>query len=340
MRPPVKSSSFVSVVLVLERRRDALPDVIIKLQQLLDAHYTDYELLLVAQGPLRSPVDSPALQYLLQTVPCVRYIQLSAKVHEDVAWAAGLENAIGDFVVLFNHTCDPLSIVTASVDMCKAGTDVVVGVSPRAQTLAYRCTRSLGELLLRAVDYRLPKNATTFRCMSRRAVNAVTSTGRFQHTLYLRIQKTGYPTASLPYTVSEYVKTRKSLPGGISHFLRLMVFNSSRPLRWMSLTGLAGSTLAFIFAAFSLLTRLGGKNVAEGWTTTILFMSMLFMLQFIMLAFFGEYLGRLLEDRNEHDDYSVVFEKNSSIMVDQNRLNVLDRSTSPEQNLVQTGRDR
>jgi hypothetical protein len=34
-----------------------------------------------------------------------------------------------------------------------------------------------------------------------------------------------------------------------------------------------------------------------------------FMLQFIMLAFFGEYLSRLLDARSEQMAYSVVFEK-------------------------------
>ena len=63
------------------------------------------------------------------------------------------------------------------------------------------------------------------------------------------------------------------------------------------------------------------------------------MMQFIMMAFFGEYLGRLLDDRSEQADYSVVFEKNSAVMVNQDRVNVLSDSLSAEENLVQTGRN-
>jgi hypothetical protein len=69
-------------------------------------------------------------------------------------------------------------------------------------------------------------------------------------------------------------------------------------------------------------------------------MSALFMMQFIMMAFFGEYLGRLLDDRSEQADYSVVFEKNSAVMVNQDRVNVLSDAVSAEENLVQTGRNR
>lgn len=81
-------------------------------------------------------------------------------------------------------------------------------------------------------------------------------------------------------------------------------------------------------------------HVVEGWTTTVFFMSVLFMLQFIMLAFFGEYLSRLLDDRSEQAAYSIVFEKNSAVMVNQDRVNVLNDAITVAPNLVQTGRDR
>ena len=71
-----------------------------------------------------------------------------------------------------------------------------------------------------------------------------------------------------------------------------------------------------------------------------MFMSVLFGLLFAILAFFGEYLGRLLDDRSEQRDYDVVSEKNSSVMQEENRFNVLSESISNDVNLVQTGRNR
>ena len=41
-----------------------------------------------------------------------------------------------------------------------------------------------------------------------------------------------------------------------------------------------------------------------------------------MLSFFGEYLARLLDERSEHDEYNVVYERNSSVMFDANRNNI------------------
>jgi hypothetical protein len=109
-----------------------------------------------------------------------------------------------------------------------------------------------------------------------------------------------------------------------------MVFNSTKPLRWMSFLGIMGSILAMVFSIYSLLVHLINDTVASGWTTTILF----------MLSFFGEYLARLLNDRSEHKDYNVVYEQNSSVMLNEDRSNVLFTSVNNEVNKSQTGRNK
>ena len=45
-------------------------------------------------------------------------------------------------------------------------------------------------------------------------------------------------------------------------------------------------------------------------------------------------------DDGSGPDYAVVFEKNSAVMVNQDRLNVFTDSVGAEANRVQTGRDR
>ncbi|MGN5288678.1 glycosyltransferase [Aeromonas sp. 11P] len=336
----MKSDTFVSVITVLGNVSESTLQTIYGIQQELDKCYTDYEVLVIAQGPILDSVDNKWLDNVLQHLPSIRYIQLSANVDNDVAWAAGLENAIGDFVLLFDHVQDPIDVISQMVDKCKSGYDVIVGVTDTSKTSTYKIFRKFAGRLLNAIDYHLPPNSTGLRCLSRRAVNSVTMTGKYHHQLYLRIQKTGYPSYAFKYEITANNNEKKTFLNGLRQLVHLLVFNSSRPLRWMSSLGLIGSSTAFIFATYSLLAHLINGHVVEGWTTTILFMSMLFMFQFIMLAFFGEYIGRLLDEKEGHADYSVVFEKNSSVMVNEDRFNVLDISTQQHNNRVQTGRDR
>jgi hypothetical protein len=99
----VKSESFVSVVLKTHDLSGELSLKLRQIQQLLDVNYSDYEILVVSKGPYRDVPRKSAVDQILATIPSVRFMQLSGAAHDDVVWAAGLENAIGDFVVLYDH---------------------------------------------------------------------------------------------------------------------------------------------------------------------------------------------------------------------------------------------
>ncbi|WP_240726032.1 glycosyl transferase family 2 [Escherichia sp. E4208] len=284
----MKSESFVSVVIVIPDHLNDIYTPLSKLASLLDTLYSDYELVVIAPG-----LDNTSAQVedrVLKDIPCVRIIQLSTPVFHDVALAAGLESAIGDFVVLWNPLADPVEVVPQSVNKCREGADVVIGVSNSVRSLRYRILRRLMNVALRTIDYEIPSNSTGLRCLSRRAVNAVTRIGRFHHQFYLRIHKTGYPAEALiykPLKQSEGAGVVKSL----HRLMHLVIFNSTKPLRWMSILGFGGSLAGFLFACYSVLIHLFSGLVVEGWTTSILVVTSLFIIQFVMMAFFWRVFG-------------------------------------------------
>ena len=63
------------------------------------------------------------------------------------------------------------------------------------------------------------------------------------------------------------------------------------------------------------------------------------MLQFMILAFISEYMARLLDEQEHKAAYSIVFEKTSKAMINQDRINVWEDSTTNDQNLVATARN-
>lgn len=333
----MKSEALISVVIVLRYSLDKVKTHLQQLYTVLDSHFSDYEIVLIAQDFNLS--DAQVEDNILKEIPCVRIIQLATTVDDDVALAAGIENAIGDFVVLWNPESDPVEIIPASVQQCRNGCDVIIGVVERSKNYCYHLLRKVMRKVLNAIDYDLPENSTEYRCLSRRAVNAVTRTGRFHHQFYLRIQKTGYPMGTLSYQPTGNIDN-KTIYQSLRKLVRLMVFNSSRPLRWMSVLGVVGSMAAFLFATYSIVVHAINGNVVEGWTTIVLFMSLLFTLLFIIMTFFGEYLGRLLDENSKQSEYYVVYERNSEVMINADRKNVLHSSLNSEMNFVQTGRDR
>ena len=339
-----KSQSFVSVITVVDfAAKDALCELP-KLCSYLGKRYSDYEVLVMVKKDAQT-YCSHLFSDMLPKVPSIRYLQLSDNVHDDVAFAAGLENAIGDFIVIMRLDCDPLETIGTAVDLCKSGSDVVVGTAHVPCSLPYRIVRPLVTWLLHSIDYRLPHNATHFRCLSRRAANAVMATGRHYQQLSMQIQKSGYACTPMPYALHETGEkstkpAAKTLYSGVRETMRLMVFNSAAPLRLVSLLGLGGSAIACLVSLFALLVRLLKDDVAVGWASTVLIMSFFSLLQFVILMFLSEYIGRILVEIRDREQYAIVYERNSLTMINQDRINVLEESESPDVNLVQTGRDR
>lgn len=332
------SQTFVSVVTIfdddsnLKKRLHKIDSV----EKYLSERYSDYEIVVVVQN--RAQGIAREMEAQLKRTPCIRYIQLAGNVEQDVLWSSGLENAIGDFIVLLDLDIDPISLISESVELCKSGSDVIIGTCEHKESKPYALFRRMAGLLLRLADYHLPRHSTTFRCLSRRAANAVMQTGRFHQQFFMRIQKTGYVYKELAYTAES--SSVRSFWSSTRTLLKLLVFNSVAPLRLMTGISFAGSLLAFLFALYSLVIQIFKHDVVEGWTSTTLLISLLFMILFVILAFISEYLVRLLEEQGNKASYSVVFEKNSLVMINQDRINVWEESTTDDANLVQTGRNK
>lgn len=332
-----KQDGFISIVVVIKDQFDKLEKFIGELSPYLCARYSDYEIVVIDQSS--NDLSSTKLDSLLNNYNSIRYIYLSYEVGRDVAVSAGIENAIGDFVVTLDILSDPIDIIEPFIERCCSGSDIVLGVSKQASTYSYLLVRPLISRVLYSIGYDFPRNFSGAMCLSRRAVNTVTESGKFYHKLYIRISRAGYSMTEYDYA-SRCVKTKRTISRGVIDFLQFTIFNSTKPLRWMSCIGVLGSLLAFTFALYSLGVNFFNNDVSPGWTTLVLFSSVLFSLLFTMLAFFGEYLAILLNDRSEHRSYSVVYERNSNVMLDEKRFNVLSDSESQMLNVVKTGRNK
>jgi glycosyltransferase involved in cell wall biosynthesis len=313
---------FISVICVVENDDEIIKERLTAIHKQLKANYTDYEIILIDQNSNDSTVSK--IDSLLALLPSIRHIRLSQIVKFDVALAAGSENAIGDYIVIMSLRRDPATCIPEMVQKCLKGAHVVVGVCPDAQTRSHRIAEPLINAVLAKFAFKLPRYATELRCLSREVVNVVTETGRYHHKFFTRISKAGFQTEQYAYSIIDDSRNEpRNLKDGLKEALRVIVFNTTNPLRWMSGLGVFASALAFLFSTYSILTNLIKGDVAPGWTTLVLFTSILFMFHFIIMAVFGEYLGRLLEDRNEQRDYSVLYERHSSVMLNENRVNVL-----------------
>ena len=324
---------FISLAVILQKD-DSLADVK-SYADFLKKNYSDYEILLLSPDPV------PEIETLLARIDKIRFLLISNAAGYEVLCAAALENAIGDISVIGNFANLTVDAIERGIARCFAGADIVIGCTDVVRPLWYRIGSSMFRAAVsRIIHYDLPKNDSGLRFVSRRAANAIIEGNRFHQNLFLQMNRCGYPRETLDYKSNEVLRKSLSVSSIFRHAVSLLILNSTKPLRFVNLLGLAASGVSFLFACYSVLIHLFKKNVVEGWTTQILFSSIQFFFLFLILSFLGEYMLRLLSNQNNNSAYNVVFEKHSSVMLDVSRLNVLNESVSDEINLTQTGRDR
>ena len=109
-----KSQFFVSVVLAIGSDKIESVNRLEELQNYLDERYSDYEILLLVKRNAQ-PLIQQKIEKILKTIPAIRYLQLTNDVPDDVALAAGLENSIGDFIVLYDPLTDPIDNIAKAI---------------------------------------------------------------------------------------------------------------------------------------------------------------------------------------------------------------------------------
>ncbi|EOX4352862.1 glycosyl transferase family 2, partial [Vibrio cholerae] len=119
---------------------------------------------------------------------------------------------------------------------------------------------------------------------------------------------------------------KKSVIKSIPDTLNIMVFNSIKPLRLMAVIGAFASLFSLIFATYSIIQKIFNDQLVDGWASIAVLISFQFMVLFIILSFLSEYIGRILDENNIGEQYAIVNELNSTVMVDENRINVLEES--------------
>lgn len=311
--------TVVSVVVPLEND-DSLVDAFLRdLSRVMQASYRFFEIILVDDGSTdgtRQTVDR-----LLKDIQRVRYLRLSRPFGRDVALSAGIESAIGDYVVTLDPAGDPVEAVPELVAKCRVNGGIVHGVAenPRVRPglrevfgSAFRgyCNRRLG------VD--LKRGAEDFRAMSRQAVNALLQIrvqSRYLRVLTLTL---GYHHEFFPYQRTERgtKKSRGSFASELATAIDLLAAHTRHPLRMVTVAGMVGALLNLLYAFYVLGIYLVKPNVIEGWTTLSLQQSGMFFFICLILAVLSEYVGTILGEVRSRPLYFIAHEGNSSVLLE------------------------
>lgn len=312
-------NTVISIVVPLEQDAGLVESTVLEIDRVVGGNYRFFEIILVDDGSTDDTAG--AVKALLGKVRRIRYLRLSRPFGRDVALSAGIESAIGDFVVTLDPRTDPVEIIPTMISACRKSGGIVHGMAenpaPRSALREWAgglfrnyCRKHIG------VD--IKRGVSDFRVMSRQAVNALLQVREQSRYLRVLTLTLGYQHEFFPYTLQ--------VRGGRGHTatwraeaataIDLLAANTRHPLRMVTLAGLLGAFLNLLYACYVVVVFLLKPTVAAGWTTLSLQLSGMFFFVCLILAVLSEYVGTILGEVRSRPLYFIAQELNSSVLLE------------------------
>ena len=316
---------LVSIIAPFHNEAEILPAFVEEMSEVLRANFDHHEIILVDDGSTDGTAERA--EEALTRVDHLRLVRLSRRFGLDAAVSAGLELAIGDWVVVMDPNTDPPNLIPQLVDRARERADMIYGVGEKApEPFHVRVATNLFYWYAhRVMHLPLQRNATHLRVLGRQAVNAILKIQKRE--LYMRVLSMyiGFRSEPFPYKPIDRGGTtrRRSFGEMVNLAIAITTENSSHPLRVLSLLALTGSVLNVIYATYVILIYLFKSEVAEGWVTLSLQSALQFFLISLVLTALCEYTGRIFSRIAGRPSFYIMDEKSSAVELRNDRRNVV-----------------
>ncbi|WP_114395855.1 hypothetical protein [Oleisolibacter albus] len=324
------SGSITAVIAVESQLPDA--EALLRLGQHLAEHASDAELVLVANGV--DDAMARRLADMAQQLPDSTVLFLPQRIDPDMACLVGMENALGDHVLL----CAPCAVVMEAVPGFLAadgraagegGSDILFGVSgrpPRVGILRRRLQTAFYRLYDNLNGTRLEFAQLPLRLYSRAAALHIVSAADGEMLLKSSLVPGGFPTRRVELPLEPSFAASRGMQESVGKAVRTLLSASAVPIRIVSLGALLTGGLSLLTALYTLLVYVFKADVQPGWTTLSLQLSVMMLLLSVMFGLLAEYvvqIHRALSPRRRH---VVAREIRSPLSRRAARLNVVDQT--------------
>lgn len=313
----MKYSSIVSVIIPLNMKIKDLAGFLTRLSEIMESNYHYYEILLTDDSA--DSCNEKSISDLTGQIRYLRYLKLSRQYGREICIFAGLENAVGDYVVIMDAQTDPPSMIPDLVEHCRQSGGILTGISdvPVHKSWMSKLISGLFHAYMKKylhVDYL--ENTTDFRVLSRQVVNAIIRIRDKRRHIKIFSAGLGTGQSYFHYTHVADTGSRASLIQNVKTGLDIIFANSKHPLRIASRLGIAVSLINLLYIVYILGIFFLKNQVAPGWTTTSMQMTVMFFFLFMILAVLCEYIGLILEESQDRPLYQLTKETNSSVLME------------------------
>lgn len=289
-----KEKNFASAVIYVHNEEDRIVNFLENIQKILAKHFLKYEIICVNDFSTDNSVEK--IKKFAENIDgsVVSILHMSYYQGLELSMNAGVDLSIGDFVFEFDKVYDDYAeeIIMQIYEQALKGYDIVNAIPANKH---YFVSDSFYKLFNRYSKTQYKIQRESFRILSRRAINRV-------HSMSIRIpfRKAMYANCGLKVHNIDYIseafekkpsKIEKEVKSDIAmDSLILFTDVASKFTFFMS----ALMIFISIFTAAYVLFVFVQKNPIEGWTTTMLFMSVSFFGVFSVLTIIIKYLSLMM----------------------------------------------
>lgn len=316
---------FVSVVFVVRNQKDNIEKILFDAAASISSIVSDYELIIVDNASNDNSII--ALRQLTREngQANLQVYALTKEVDTDTASWVGLENALGDFVVVIDPLADDIGFLPEMLDKVVSGADVVFANNRQkvSQGFAYRVAYSIFNRVYKWFSgIHLAKEAPQYRVLSKRVVNFILQHSQPAMT-YRHLPATGgFARVNLDYSATPKISQSKRLGESIDRGMRLLVSTTRVPMRLVTSFSLFGACANLVYSFYVVAIGFLKPDVAPGWVSLSLQQSGMFFLLSLVFLVLGEYILHMTSLSNEGPLYHVGQEFTSARLTRREKLNI------------------
>ncbi len=303
-----RENNFISAVVYVRNDEKWLEHFIRLLNRRLQTDYKKYEIIFVNDASSDGSVNvikqvSEQLEGVNVSVIHLRYFH-----GNELAMNAGIDMAIGDFIYEFDSVFVDYdeAVIRKVYDMALEGNDIVTACPDKGQRFT---SGAFYYLFARLSEQKYEMRTERFRIVSRRAVNRIHAMNRtvcYRKAVYANC---GLKEAQYIYTAAkEKTAAGKELTPYRMHLaMDSFILFTEAGYKIASHMTVGMMVIAFLCAIYTVGIFITG-NAMEGWTTTMLFLSLAFFGLFAILTMVMKYLSvivRLLFYKNNYNYESI-----------------------------------
>lgn len=269
-----------------------------------------WELIIINDGSTDNTKE--VVQSLVANDARILGIHFTKNFGQQAALIAGLEHATGDAVITMDADLEqPPCNIHKMIELWKTGVEVVHGVRrdhPNQSLFKRWSSKCFYKTFSFLSRIPLEPGMLDFRLLDRKVVDAVLSLPEADFFLRGIAAWIGFSQAKIPYDAAlrKKGKTKYSLRRMLSFAIRGITSFSTFPLRLATYLGALMTVFSLGFGVKTIVHYFFWEHPNPGYASTILLISFLMGIQFLLIGLLGEYVARIHVEVKKRPRYFIA----------------------------------